>query len=145
MTKEVLIHIKTWQLLRERAEDDHGDEIELMVGGEYYFRNGTHYLLYEETMEGFTQTTQNLVKIRADFMEVRKKGTIHTTMTFEKGKKNTTLYKTPFGMLEMELDTKQVVLEEMDSCMNVCAEYVLGMAGNAIADCKMQMHIVAKN
>ncbi len=144
MTKEVLIHIKTQQLLRDRAADDEGDVIELMVGGEYYFRNGTHYLLYEEMMEGFTESTQNFVKVRPDFMEVRKKGTVNVTMKFEKGKKNVTLYRTPFGMLEMEMDTQCVVLDEAGKCIDICAEYVLGMNGSPVADCRMQMHITQK-
>ncbi len=144
MTKEVLIHIKTQQILRDRAKDDNGDVIELMVGGEYYFRNGMHYLVYDEVMEGFTESTQNFVKIRPDFMQVRKKGTVNVTMKFEKGKKNTTLYKTPFGMLEMEMDTKSVRMSETEKNIDICAEYVLGMNGSAVADCKMQMHITAK-
>lgn len=144
MTKEVLIHIKTRQILRDRAEDDEGDVIELIVGGEYYFRNGTHYLLYEETMEGFTESTQNFVKIRPDFMEVRKKGTVNVTMTFEKGKKNIMLYKTPFGMMEMEIDTHRVGMNEVGTCMDICAEYVLGMNGSPVSDCELQMHITAK-
>ena len=144
MTTEVLIHIKTQQSLRDRAADDKDDVIELMVGGQYYFRNGTHYLLYEEAMEGFKETTQNLVKFRGGFMEVRKKGTVQVTMTFEQGKKNISMYKTPFGMIEMEFETKQVRIEGAGAGMEICAEYVLGMAGNPIADCKMQMLVVAK-
>ena len=35
-----------------------GDEpIELVVPGEYYFRNGSHYLRYEEMMEDHGDTT----------------------------------------------------------------------------------------
>ena len=145
MTTEVLIHIKTQQILRDRAADETDDVIELMVGGEYYFRNGTHYLLYEETMEGFKEPTKNLVKVRPDFMEVRKKGTVNVTMTFEKGKTHTALYKTPFGILEMEFDTKQVFVQGVGKCMEICADYVLGMHGSPMADCKMQMRIATKN
>lgn len=144
MTTEVLIHIKTQQILRDRTEQEEDDVIELMVGGQYYFRNGTHYLLYEETMEGFTEITQNLVKFRGDFMEVRKKGTVNVTMTFEKGQKNISMYKTPFGMLEMEFETKKVSIKNVGTNMEICAEYVLGMSGNPIADCKMQMLVTAK-
>ena len=144
MTTEVLIHIKTQQILRDRVDDDKDDVIELMVGGQYYFRNGTHYLLYEETMEGFKETTQNLVKFRSNFMEVRKKGTVNVTMTFEKGKKTTSMYRTPFGMIEMEFETKQVSVEGVGAAMEICAEYVLGMGQNPMADCKMQMLVVAK-
>ncbi len=144
MTTEVLIHIKTQQILKERSDGDENDVIEMMVGGEYSFRNGTHYLLYEETMEGFTETTKNLVKVCPNFMEVRKKGTVNVTMTFEKGKQHTALYKTPFGILEMEFNTKDVRVDAVGKCMEICAEYVLGMNGTAISDCKMQMRIAVK-
>ena len=50
MTKEVLIHLKGMQT----TDDPHGsdDPLELITVGEYYYRNNTHYLLYEEQMEG---------------------------------------------------------------------------------------------
>ena len=145
MTTEVLIHIKTQQILKDRAADETDDVIELMVSGEYSFRNGTHYLLYEETMEGFTEPTKNLVKVRSNYMEVRKKGTVNVTMTFETGKKHTALYKTPFGILEMEFDTSKVRVDGVGKCMEICAEYVLGMNNSPISECKMQMRIAAKS
>ena len=144
MTTEVLIHIKTQQILKDRTEEEQNDVMEWMVGGEYSFRNGTHYLLYEETMEGFTETTKNLVKVRHNFMEIRRKGTVNVTMTFEKGKEHTALYKTPFGILEMEFDTKEVRVDAVGKCMEIYAEYVLGTNGAAMADCKMQMRIAFK-
>ena len=71
MTKEVLIHLKGMQT----TDDPHGSDepLELITVGEYYYRNNTHYLLYEEQMEGLDEPIHNLVKIRPGHMEVRKK------------------------------------------------------------------------
>ena len=45
MEKEVLIHVKGLHMM----DAPEGDEpIEIVVPGEYYFRNGSHYLRYEE-------------------------------------------------------------------------------------------------
>ena len=76
MTKEVLIHLKGMQT----TDDPHGSDepLELITVGEYYYRNNTHYLLYEEQMEGLDEPIHNLVKIRPGHMEVRKKGPVHT-------------------------------------------------------------------
>ena len=53
MTKEVLIHMKGLQSIKDMQEQ--GEEpLELITAGEYYFRNKTHYLLYDEVMDGFT-------------------------------------------------------------------------------------------
>ena len=44
MEKEVLIHVKGLHMM----DTPEGDEpIEIVVPGEYYFRNGSHYLRYE--------------------------------------------------------------------------------------------------
>ena len=48
MEKEVLIHVKGLHMM----DTPEGDEpIEIVVPGEYYFRNGSHYLRYERSEE----------------------------------------------------------------------------------------------
>ena len=48
MEKEVLIHVKGLHMM----DTPEGDEpIEIVVPGEYYFRNGSHYLRYEEMLD----------------------------------------------------------------------------------------------
>ena len=59
MDKEVLIHVRGLQMM-----DADGDQepIEIVVPGEYYFRNGSHYLRYEEILEDFAEPTINYIK-----------------------------------------------------------------------------------
>ena len=82
MTKEVLIHMKGLQTLGGLEESE--EPVEMMTVGEYYFRNGAHYLLYEENMEGFQEPTHNMIKIRPGLMEVKKKGLVNVHMIFER-------------------------------------------------------------
>ena len=51
MTKEVLITIQGLQFDIDAETDEELDQIESIFPGEYYFRNGAHYLLYDEIME----------------------------------------------------------------------------------------------
>lgn len=60
MTKDVLIRIVGLQSL---GEADGQEPIELVIGGEYYYQNGSHYLRYEEMVEGFNEKTINYIKI----------------------------------------------------------------------------------
>lgn len=101
MTKEVLIHIRGVQNMGGITEQD--EPIELITPGEYYFRNNTHYLLYEERMEWFTEPVHNMVKVRPGMMEVRKKGLVNVHMIFEKDKKNMSLYKHRWGQFRWKL------------------------------------------
>ena len=98
MNKEVLIHVRGLQMMEMAGEEE---PIEIVVPGDYYFRNGSHYLRYEERFEEFSEPTINYIKISEKGMEVRKKGLINVHMVFEQGKKNTSYYSTPFGTIQM--------------------------------------------
>ena len=85
MDKEVLIHVRGLHMMEEDGEQE---PVEIVVPGEYYFRNGSHYLRYEEILEDFSEPTINYIKISPKGIEVRKKGIVNVHMVFEQGKKN---------------------------------------------------------
>ena len=53
MTKDVLLSIKGLQI----GENEQNDTIEVISPGDYYFRNGKHFFMYEEVMEGHLTIT----------------------------------------------------------------------------------------
>ena len=143
MTKEVLIHMKGIQNMLD-IQGQENEPLELITAGEYYFRNNTHYFLYDEMMEGFTEPTHNMIKIRPGLMEVRKRGVVNVHMIFEKDKKNVAFYKTPLGTLEMDITATRVMMAETEQWLDIQAEYALGVNGNAVADCVMQIRVTPK-
>ena len=48
MTKEVLVRISGLQMAVNDAEDQGDEPIEIISAGTYFFKNGTHYLFFEE-------------------------------------------------------------------------------------------------
>ena len=50
MEKDVLVTIKGLQTLENI---DNPEEVELVAKGDYYYRNGHHYIFFEEMTEGF--------------------------------------------------------------------------------------------
>lgn len=142
MTKEVLIHIKGIQHME--GDQEGAEPLELITTGEYYFRNNTHFLLYDEVIEGFKEPTHNVLKFRPGYMEVRKRGTINVHMIFERDKKNVVYYETPFGKMEMEIFAKRVILAESAKVMELTADYVLGVNHSAMADCVMQIRVTQR-
>lgn len=99
MTKDVLLSIKGLQI----GENEQNDTIEVISPGDYYFRNGKHFFMYEEVMEGQKESTRNMIKVRDNYMELTKKGAVNVHMIFEKNKKNITYYNTPYGACWWEL------------------------------------------
>lgn len=142
MDKEVLIHVSGLQTM-----DAEGDQepIEIVVPGEYYFRNGIHYLRYEEILEDFAEPTINYIKISPKGMEVRKKGVVNVHMVFEQGKKNMTYYTTPYGTIEMGIAATNLNLEENDSGLNMKVDYALDMNQEHVADCYLAIKAQPKN
>lgn len=141
MQKEVLIHVSGLQMM-----DDLGEEhpVEIVVPGEYYFRNGSHYLRYEELMEDFPQPTVNYIKISKDGIEVRKKGPVNTQMVFEQGKKNVALYSTPYGTIRMGISATSLKLTENATSIDMRVDYSLDMNEEHVADCSLAVQAQEK-
>lgn len=132
MDKDVLIHVRGLQMMDTR---DDQEPIEIVVPGQYYFRNGSHYLRYEERQEDFEQPTVNVIKVSKKGVEVRKQGLINVHMVFEQGKKNMTYYTTPFGTLQMGIAATGMELNELDDELCLKVDYALDMNEEHVADC----------
>lgn len=141
MKKDVTIKIKGVQKYSE------GERVETVTeaAGEYYFRNGGHFVRFEEEAEGFTETSKCLLKVRGDIIEMTKKGLVDSHMIFEKDKLHTTNYKTPFGMIVMGVETKHIQVLEEENALAVKIEYALQAQGEHMADCSIRIMVKSKN
>lgn len=137
MTKEIFLSLKGLQI--EQSED--AQELETITPADYYRKNGKHYIIYEEMMEGFTDPTKNLIKFCDTSFEVRKKGLINVHMVFEENKKNITSYMTPYGNILIGLDTESVLVEEKENQIKVQVDYTLEANYQYLADCRIEMEL----
>ena len=142
MNKDVLIHVRGLQLMET---DDEQEPIEIVVPGQYYFRNGSHYLRYEEMLEDFSEPTINYIKISPKGIEVRKKGIVNVHMVFEQGKKNMTYYTTPYGTLQMGIAATNLELTESEENLHMKADYALDMNEEHVADCYLTVQAQSKD
>ena len=85
MTKDVLISLRGLQFDQSGAD---ADKIETITAGVYYEKNGNHYVLYDELIEGFEEPTKNKVKFGEHFLELSRSGAVNVYMIFEENKKN---------------------------------------------------------
>lgn len=137
MTKEVFLSLKGLQA--ESAEEV--QELETITTADYYRKNGSHYVLYEEMMEGFSEKTKNRIKFNDECFEVTKKGLINVHMVFQENQKNMTSYTTPYGNILIGIDTASVLVEESENHIRVEVEYSLEANYQHLADCRMQMEL----
>lgn len=134
MREKIVLYITG---LHSTGSDD--DSVEMIYAGQHYFRNGKHFIKYQESLEDGLMT-DNMIKISSDEVELIRKGPITTNMLFTVGEKNLSYYDTPFGSMVMGIDTSDMCITEKDDEMIVDISYNLEMNGNHVA----KSHVMIK-
>ncbi len=132
MTKDVLITISGLQF-----EVDSENVLEIVSRGEYYFRNGKHFLIYEEISEEEQQVSKCVLKVSENVVELTKKGSTNVHLLFEKNKSNMTYYNTPFGELILGVATRDIDLFVSEDSLDLRLNYTLDMNYQHVSECEL--------
>ena len=144
MTKDVLLSISGLHFDAAGGESDENEPIEVITPASYYNKNGKHYVLYEEPVEGMSGTVKNTIKITGDHMfEIIKSGLANAHMVFEKDKINMTQYETPYGELLIGIQTKRIDVNEQEDNISIEVSYALDINDEKVVDCNIDMNIKA--
>lgn len=143
MTKDVLVSIAGLQY-----ENESDGTIELISIGKYHFKNGKHYVTYEELLEdkedNSTETVKCTLKLSQKQIEVIKSGPAAVHMIFELGQNHMTYYSTPFGDLIIGITTNSIKIAETEDAIDVELTYALDMNYQFVSDCKLSIKVKAK-
>ena len=142
MTKDVLVSISGLQMAVNEMESNDDEPIEVVSAGTYYFKDGKHYIFFEEVAEGIPGVTKTQIRLTGkDTLEVMKKGISNMHMVFEKGRTNRCFYKTSFGELELGICTSELLVDEQENNINIRAEYALDVNYEPLAECTIRINI----
>jgi len=140
MTRDVLISISGSQI-----SDNGQEEIELVTTGDYFLKDGKHYILYDEIADDTKAIIKNTVKITSNSMEVIKRGSTSTHMVFQKNEKNVSCYQTPFGELMVGIGTNEICIEETEDLLKAAVSYSLDINYEHISNCSIAVEVKPKN
>ena len=149
MTKDVLLSISGLHYEVSGNADDYEDNeenepIEMITPAAYYLKNGKHYVLYDELVEGVPGVIKNKVRITGEEkLEIIKSGLTNTHMIFEKDKIHMTEYETPYGELMMGVHTKEMRVDVQESLIEVRVNYALDINSEPVAECNISLNIKA--
>ena len=135
MNRDVIISVSGLQFLENVSQDS----IETVQQGEYFFRNGSHFLLYDEYLEGFSEPVKNTLRIRDREFLLTKRGLINVQMLFVEGRKNLAQYRTPYGTVMVGLDTGRMALESGEDKLRLEVDYTLEANYQYVADCQIRI------
>lgn len=142
MTKEVLVSISGLQMAVNDMEEYDDDPIEIISAGNYYLKDETHYIFFDEVVEGIPGMTKTQIRIHGkESLEVMKKGISNMHLVFEKNKTNRCIYSTPFGQLNLGISTSSIIVDEQEDNINVRAEYSLDVNHDPLSDCTIRINI----
>ncbi|WP_053954779.1 DUF1934 domain-containing protein [Inediibacterium massiliense] len=137
--KNIMLRIEGMQIDMDGEEN----KIELVTEGKLYEKENAVYLVYEETevsgMKGCTTT----VKLSQDKIYMKRFGNLKSEIVFEKGKRYTTLYHTPYGVFDMEVLTKDMNYSITDAKKGgVQIEYFINLEGITESQNKLNITIM---
>ena len=142
MTKDVLISITGLHYGDWNADGEEAEPIEVITPATYYLKNGKHYVIYDEIVEGMPGSIRNTVKITGDSMfEVTKNGRSGSRMVFEKDKMNMTNYQTPYGEVLVGIHTRDIQVHVEEENIDVEISYGLDVNEEAVSECQLKVNI----
>lgn len=128
-TKDIMLKI----VGRQYDGDEPQEKMEFVTEGKMYERGGATYLVYDESeFSGFPGCKTSL-KLKGNHVRMKRIGDdlgTGTVMEFESGKRFTSKYETPFGIMDMEILTDRVDnnLSE-DGTGNIDIDYHVSLEG----------------
>ena len=140
MTKDVFISIKGLQFEQNAGIEDESP-IEVITKGDYYKKNGKHYVVIEEMEEDGREKTRNLIKFAEKQFDLQRKGSVNVHMVFDENRKTQSYYGTPFGNILIGIDTENVSFTETEDRIRLSVDYSLDVNYEFLAECKIAVDI----
>jgi uncharacterized beta-barrel protein YwiB (DUF1934 family) len=114
-----------------KQRDETGEEtcLELITPGRWAEKNGVRYIVYDDSeLSGMAGTT-TVLKIYENRVVLVRKGSIEGRLEFDAGRQTVGYYKTPYGMLLVEIITGCLKISLNNDQYNVKIEYELAING----------------
>ena len=123
MEKSAVISIRSFSDL------DKDEVIEVVTPGKFHLGESEFKAVYEESeISGMDGTTTTLV-IKDDVLVLEREGSTSTRKKNKKGEDVISLYNTPYGMMNINISTKELDIDMDEDGGVIYTKYVLGLEG----------------
>lgn len=119
MNKKAIVTVNSYVL------NDEEDLIGVVTPGDFYETEDGFKVEYEETKLSGMEGTKTIIIIRPDSFDLIREGTTETRMEFKNNKRTVSLYKTPYGIMDINIDTKKLDIDVSKDGGTVSTMYIL--------------------
>jgi uncharacterized beta-barrel protein YwiB (DUF1934 family) len=124
LDKKVVVTVKSKQIV-----DGSEESIELVTPGKFYRKENAYYVVYDETEVSGMKGTTTTLKIDGRSVSMIRFGTVSSKLNFKKGVRDVSLYQTPYGVLELAVDPRQVAINVNEDGGEIKLAYGLESGG----------------
>lgn len=139
MTKDVLVSISGAHTLNGESDD-----VSVITAGSYYYKNGKHYIIYDEVVDGVEGSIRNTLKIGGGTVDIIKGGSARSHMVFEQEKTNVSCYVMPFGQMMVGVTTDRIDVKEEPDQIQVQIDYTLEINYENVSRCHIDIEVSSK-
>ena len=107
----------------------------------HFWKNGYHYFLYEEKLEGYETAFRSRIKCRDGYLEIHRSGEAGMNMVFEENKSHRAQYQVPYGQIVMDISTHSVSMREEAFRLSVRAAYTMTVNGTELEQSVWSMKV----
>ncbi|MBP1890652.1 uncharacterized beta-barrel protein YwiB (DUF1934 family) [Clostridium moniliforme] len=125
------------------ATMEKGELIEVVTPGNIKNENDEIIATYKETEISGMDGTDTKLRIGKDYVILEREGSTTTKMHFQKDKQSVCLYNTPYGMLELTIDTKDLEIDVNEEGGNVEIKYEMKVADQPSIKTQLKLDIKA--
>lgn len=137
MKKKAIITVVS----KQSESDD--SAIEVVTPGEFYKEDGSYYAIYDETELSGMEGTTTTLKVSDNSLLLSREGTTVTQMKFIKNNNDIILYNTPYGVLELKIQTKDLKINLDENGGEVSIDYNLAVSGQKPQNTILKVNIKA--
>ncbi len=138
MKKKALITVNSYQ------GKDEEDKIQVVTPGEFYHTEEGYAAVYNETEISGMEGTTTTIKILPESFSILREGTTNATMNFKKDLEDVVMYHTPYGVMELKIETDEVKIDIDKSGGKIEANYYMTVAGEKQNKTKIAIDIKLK-
>ena len=119
MKKKAIITVDSAVLNEEE------DMISVVTPGDFYEIEDGFKVEYNETKISGMEGTKTTIIIRKNSFDLIREGTTETKMEFENNQRTVALYKTPYGVLDVKINTKKLDINVKEDGGTINTMYIL--------------------
>ena len=141
MKKGDMIKVFVTTTGHQKGLDGNKEKVLHGAEGQYYFRNDKHYIKYDDSSMDEDNVIRTTLKTDGRDFNIFRRGAVDTEMMFSLGKTTRTAYRTPYSMMELEINTKKLVIDMGEAAGKVDLCYDMAVNGDFVGEYELSIKI----